>query len=54
MPKKLFVISSIFFFICLIGGCLYFIGGVSATFPPIRTYEYAGSIGQLSSGIKDL
>jgi hypothetical protein len=54
MPKNFFITFWILFFICLFGGCLYFVGGVSATFPPIRTYNYQGSPAQLVAGIKNL
>lgn len=29
-----------------IGKCIYFVGGVSATIPPIKTYIYRGSVKQ--------
>jgi hypothetical protein len=35
-----------------IGGCIYFVGGVSATYPPIRKYDCNGSVEQFGSAIQ--
>jgi hypothetical protein len=54
MRTGLYILLGIFFGCCLIGGCLYFVGGVSATIPPIRTYNYAGEPAKFQSGISQL
>jgi hypothetical protein len=35
-----------------IGGFVYFVSGVSSTFPPIKQYEFNGNVKQLITGIK--
>jgi len=45
LTKILVVLISI----CFIGGCIYFVGGVSATIPPIKKYIYKGSIIQFGN-----
>ncbi|WP_426669071.1 hypothetical protein ACPPVU_22965 [Mucilaginibacter sp. McL0603] len=30
-----------------VGTCVYFVGGVSATYPPIKEYKFSGSIEQI-------
>jgi hypothetical protein len=37
-----------------IGGCLYFVAGVSAVSPPIKSYEYNKSVNQLKAGLDNL
>ncbi len=38
----------------VIGTCVYFVAGVSATYPPIRTYDYSGTIDNLKSDLEHL
>jgi hypothetical protein len=38
--------------ISLVGTCLYFVAGVSSTSPPIKQYEFNGSVHQLLTYIK--
>jgi hypothetical protein len=42
---------TIFIAICIFGGCLYFVGGVSATTPPIMQYKFKGSANQFKDGL---
>jgi hypothetical protein len=42
---------TIFIGICMFGGCLYFVGGVSATTPPIMQYKFNGSANQFKNGL---
>ena len=37
----------------IIGTCIYFVAGVSSTFPPIKEYEFSGSVDQLLAGIRE-
>jgi hypothetical protein len=55
VPMKKAVI--IFIGVCLagiMGTCIYFVAGVSATFPPIKTYDYPGRITELKSKLDSL
>lgn len=36
----------------VIGGFIYFVAGVSSVTPPIKKYQYLGSVNQLLSGIQ--
>ncbi len=36
-----------------IGIWVYFVAGVSSTFPPIKKYQFTGNVSQLLSGIKE-
>ncbi len=37
----------------IIGGFIYFVAGVSSTYPPIRKYEYLGSFNQFITEIRN-
>ncbi|MDB5011376.1 MAG: hypothetical protein JWQ06_2165 [Mucilaginibacter sp.] len=49
--RKLIVIIICFVVIGFIGTCMYFVVGVSSTIPPIKKYEFSGSVNQLLYGI---
>jgi len=49
--SKIAIGFGIFIGICIFGGCLYFVGGVSATTPPIRQYKFKGSAAQFKQGL---
>ncbi len=51
MSKIIYIIPGLIL-IGFIGICIYFVAGVSSTFPPIKKYEFAGSVNDLLSGIK--
>ncbi|RYD90732.1 MAG: hypothetical protein EOP54_23525 [Sphingobacteriales bacterium] len=38
--------------ICFVSTCAYFVAGVSAVYPPIKTYEYFGSADQFDNAIR--
>jgi hypothetical protein len=44
MARRIILIGLVL--IIIIGGFAYFVGGVSATFPPIKKYQYAGTVSQ--------
>ncbi|MBV8388748.1 MAG: hypothetical protein JO080_03000 [Mucilaginibacter sp.] len=44
MARRIILIGLVL--IILIGGFAYFVGGVSATSPPIKKYGYTGTVGQ--------
>lgn len=52
--KKVIAIGIVFVLLSLIGGCLYFVAGVSETFPPIATYDYQGNVNQLVKQLQKL
>jgi hypothetical protein len=52
MRKAIIIIIGLVL-IGFIGTCIYFVAGVSATIPPIKKYQYSGSVNQLLSGIKE-
>jgi hypothetical protein len=54
MLKTIIKVASVLFIISFIGGCLYFVGGVSATYAPIKIYDYAGSKDKFETGIRNL
>ena len=37
-----------------IGGCIYIAGGISAIYPPIRKYEFNGSVEQFGNAIRGM
>jgi len=51
MHKIILVITGLIV-VGFVGTCIYFVGGVSATIPPIKKYEFSGSVDQLLSGIQ--
>lgn len=50
--KKIVIIPISLALICVIGFFIYFVSGVSATYPPIREYEYMGTTSQLIDGLR--
>ena len=46
MHKATIIITGLIL-LCFVGTCVYFVGGVSATFPPIKKYVYHGGFNQL-------
>jgi hypothetical protein len=52
MRKIIYIIPGLIV-IGFIGTCIYFVAGVSSTFPPIKKYQFSGSVNQLLSGIKE-
>jgi hypothetical protein len=52
MRKAIIVIAGLVL-MGFIGTCMYFVAGVSSTFPPIKKYQFSGSVNQLLSGIKE-
>jgi hypothetical protein len=51
MSKIIYIITGLIL-IGFIGTCIYFVAGVSSTFPPIKKYEFTGRVNDLLSGIK--
>lgn len=51
--KKGTLIAIVIAGISIIGGFIYFVGGVSSTYPPIRKYEYKGGLDQFITSIHD-
>ena len=52
--KKAVVIFIGICVVSIIGTCIYFVAGVSATFPPIKRYPYPGSFTELKSKLASL
>lgn len=52
--RKIFIIKILLGIIFFLGICVYFVGGVSATFPPIRTYNCIETPGQFETAVKEL
>jgi hypothetical protein len=50
--KKIFIVLIWLLGLGFVGSCIYFVGGISATSPPIKTYEYSGTTSQFASNIK--
>lgn len=51
MARRIILIGLVL--IIVIGGFAYFVGGVSATFPPIKKYRYAGTVSQFEKKFND-
>lgn len=51
--RKAPIIITVVLLICVFGTCVYFAGGVSATIPPIRKYNYAGGVAQFRKAVKN-
>jgi hypothetical protein len=51
--KVIILAISIIGLVISIGYFVYFVSGVSSTYPPIRKYEYRGSFNQLITGIRN-
>lgn len=49
---KIVIIIVVLAAIGFVGSCLYLVAGVSATIPPIKKYEFSGTVDQLLSGIR--
>src|ERR1700676_4229830 len=49
--KLIILVASILGLVIIISCFVHFVSGVSATFPPIKQYEYSGSFKQLMSNI---
>lgn len=54
MLVKAVKIGTILIIIGFVGGCLYFVGGVSATIPPIRTYNLSGTVKEFGDALINL
>ena len=50
MKKEILIGLLLGFFIC-VGIAIYFVAGVSTTYPPIRKYEFSGNINQFINEI---
>ena len=51
--NKVILAISIAGLFVVIGCFIYFVSGISSTYPPIRKYEYQGSFNQLITGIRN-
>jgi len=49
--EKTTILVGILAFIIVIGAFVYFVSGVSATIPPIKKYQYMGSMNRLITGL---
>lgn len=50
---KVIIPISIIGLVIIIGFFVYFVSGLSSTYPPIRKYEYKGSLNQLVTSIRE-
>lgn len=51
--KKTFVFISLVLTIAIIWVFVYFVAGVSSTYPPIEEYEYSSNVDQIAMAIKN-
>ena len=51
--RKTVIIVFLLAVLIVIGFFIYFVAGVSSTYPPIKKYEYAGTINQLTTNIRN-
>jgi hypothetical protein len=51
MRKAIIIITGLIFLVFM-GTCVYFVGGVSATFSPIRKYVFQGNVEQFGKTLE--
>lgn len=50
--RKITVIVCGLILLGFVGTCVYFVGGVSATYPPIKKYQYGASVSQFEKAFQ--